>query len=136
VQRQKLERRNLRQKKAAGLCSLAVRFGTWDVRPPETPKRVTEVRCFTPGENRSERISTRRRIIQKATLPALGKGGNAPTLLDPIKSPQLPEAGTHFRKTTRRLLGSRERHLIFVAENRVVIQVGAGDTRLFGGLFF
>ena len=64
------------------------------------------------------------------------QGGNAPTLLDPVKSPQLPEAGTHFRKTTRRLLGSRERHLIFVAENRVVIQVGAGDTRLFGGLFF
>jgi len=25
-------------------------------------KRVTEVRCFTPGENRSERISTGRRI--------------------------------------------------------------------------
>jgi hypothetical protein len=24
------------------------------------------------------------------------QGGNAPTLLDPVKSPQLPEAGTHF----------------------------------------
>ena len=73
--RQKLERRNLKQKKAAGLCSLlAERCGTSDVRPPETPKRGTEVRCFTPGENRSERISTRRRIIQKTTLPGLCKG--------------------------------------------------------------
>ena len=64
-------------------------------------------------------------------------GGNAPTLLDPIKSPQLPEAGTHFWKTTRRLLDSRERHLIFVAENWVVIQVGAGHiVDCSGGYFF
>jgi hypothetical protein len=41
MQRQKLERRNLRQKKAAALRQLlAERFGTWDVRPPETPKKV------------------------------------------------------------------------------------------------
>jgi hypothetical protein len=38
-----------KQKKAVGLCPLwAERFGTWDVRPPETPKTCTEVRCFTP----------------------------------------------------------------------------------------
>ena len=35
LQKQKLEK----QKKAADLCPFsAERFGTWDVRPPETPK--------------------------------------------------------------------------------------------------
>jgi hypothetical protein len=37
-----LEKQNFeKQKKAAALCQLwAERFGTWDVRPPETPKKV------------------------------------------------------------------------------------------------
>jgi hypothetical protein len=36
----------------------------------------------------------------KLTFPSL-TNGNAPILQDPIKSPQLSEAGTHFWKTTR-----------------------------------
>jgi|HubBroStandDraft_4_1064222.scaffolds.fasta_scaffold74653_3 hypothetical protein len=35
----------------------------------------------------------------KSIPSRLSQTGNAPVLQDPIKSPQLPEAGTHFRKT-------------------------------------
>ena len=75
LSRQKWEKQKFeRLKKAAGLCPLwAEHFGTWDVRPPETPKTCSEVRCFTPVENRSERISTRRRISPKTYLPAFRK---------------------------------------------------------------
>ena len=66
---------------------------------------------FYAWRERSERISTRRRISPQTYSSRLSQAGNAPVLQDPIKSPALPEAGTHFWKTTRSLHGSRQRLL-------------------------
>jgi hypothetical protein len=81
---------------------------------------------FYAGENRSERISTKRRMSQKTYSSRFRKRETPRFCKTQKKSPTVPEAGTHFWKTTRSLLGSPPAtFVIFVAETWVVIQVGA-----------
>jgi len=89
-------------------------------------KGITEVRCFTPARTVQNESRQSAGWAKKLTLPAFASG-KRPGSARPRKSrPQLPEAGTHFWKTTRSLLGSPPAtFVIFVAETWVVIQVGA-----------
>ncbi len=83
LQKQKLEK----QKKAADLCPFsAERFGTWDVRPPETPKTCYGGSMFY-ARRESFKTNPDKAPDEPKNLPfPIFQAGNAPVLQDPIKS--------------------------------------------------
>jgi hypothetical protein len=122
LEKQKFEK----QKKAAALCQLwAERFGTWDVRPPETPKKV--LRRFD--------VLRPSRTVQNESRQSAGLAKNSTLPVFKRETPRFCMAQKKSPTVTRSwhsLLGNYVQSAwqtpatfeIFVAENWVVIQVG------------
>jgi hypothetical protein len=109
LEKQKFEK----QKKAAALCQLwAERFGTWDVRPPETPKKVLRRFDVLRPPRTVQNESRQSAGLAKNQLFPFSQAGNAPVLHGPKNvAHSYQKLALTSGKLKCSLLGRRQRHL-------------------------